>query len=598
MNAELLHSKLVQARDKQKSGDLAGAEGLYRQVLKADRNNQDALHLLGMVFFKRGQYGKAIDYIERAIRLREHTIFYSNLATAYQKSGDSEQAEENYRRALELNPDNLNAVNGLANILGAREDLKDAADLIMEALERNGDFDILLISLGNIFARMRRYADALDCFGRALKTGTSLQVPVFLSMARLLGRMGRTEEAKKSCMRVLEKDPDHRSALYQFARLLHDEGRFDEAIGRYEELIEKHPDYATAWRTMVLSRKWTRDDNDMEKRLLLSMERAEPLRKSQFCFALGKFYNDRGEYDRAFSFYREGNRIIKPCYDHSGNRKFIEAVIEEHRERKMNGPRITGHSSARPIFVVGMPRSGTTLVSSVLSGHPRITNLGELLEISILVRSLKNYLKHPELYPQCIRGMSDQHAARLAERYLSSVDQLAPGSDRVIDKLPQNFINLGFIEILFPNATIIHCRRNPLDTCLSCYFQFFFQNMSFAFDLEDLANYYRLYQRLMDYWSESLSIPLVEVEYEDMVTDLPSQARRLIEACSLEWDDRCLDHRGGSSVRTASRWQVRQPIYTSSMNRWKNYRDHIDVLLKAFPECRQEIEPEAHSASF
>ncbi|MBD3180415.1 MAG: tetratricopeptide repeat protein, partial [Candidatus Latescibacteria bacterium] len=584
MNTETIEKKLERARGMQVSGELSGAEGLYREVLKTDRGNRDALHLLGVIMMTRGDYERAVDYMERAIRSGEHTIFYSNLATAYLRKGEREKAESGYRRALELHPDNINAINGLANILGSREEMKSAVILLRDALERNGEVSILLVTLGNIYSRMRRYADSLECFDRSLAAGTRLEVPVHLSRGRLLRRMGRSEEAAESYRRVLELEPENRSAAYQLARILHDEGEFDRAAGQYRSVIEKFPDYATAWRNLVLTRKWSSDDTDMKKKLLWQMEKAPPLDKAQYCFALGKFYNDCGDYDRAFSYYREGNRIIDPGYDYQSNKRFVDAVIDEHMARKQSGNKITGHPSTKPVFIVGMPRSGTTLASSVLSRHPAVTGVGELMEVSILVKSLKNYLGSDRLYPYCIGDLSGDRARELAGRYLENLEQLAPGAERVIDKLPQNFIHLGFIELLFPNATVIHCRRNPLDTCLSCYFQFFIQSMSFAFDLQNLAKYYQLYRRFMDYWSGSLSIPLVNVDYEEMVRDLPGQARRLVEGCTLEWDDSCLDHRGGSSVRTASRWQVRQPVYTSSMNRWKNYRKHIKPLLEAFPE--------------
>ena len=238
-----------------------------------------------------------------------------------------------------------------------------------------------------------------------------------------------------------------------------------------------------------------------------------------------------------------------------------------------------GSGSDRPVFIVGMPRSGTTLVEQIISSHPRAAGAGELPDIPWLIQRLPAELGSGAGYPGCVEALDRESVQRLAGSYLDRLGLVSATTDRVTDKLPMNYMHLGLIAVLFPNAVIVHCKRDPMDTCLSCYFQNFSRDLGFCFDLEDLGFYYRHYETLMAFWAEVLPLCIHDVAYEDLVKNPEDVSRGLIEACGLEWDPRCLSpHKNRRPVKTASSWQVRQPLYKTSVARWKRYEKHLGPL--------------------
>jgi len=226
--------------------------------------------------------------------------------------------------------------------------------------------------------------------------------------------------------------------------------------------------------------------------------------------------------------------------------------------------------------------SGTTLVEQILASHPDVFGAGELRDIRSIVGTISKYDKNQSSFPDYIRTIDGKVLKGFAEAYLKRIRSLHSSSLRVVDKMPQNFLFLGLIAIMFPNASVVHCRRNPLDTCLSCYFQRFRMRQEYSFDLAHLGNYYRYYQDLMDHWRETLPIRIFDISYEDIVSDPEPQCRALLEYCGLNWDDRCLSfHKTQRPLTTASNLQVRQPLYNSSVERWRRYESHLGPLVAA-----------------
>ena len=244
-------------------------------------------------------------------------------------------------------------------------------------------------------------------------------------------------------------------------------------------------------------------------------------------------------------------------------------------------PRARVHSD-RPVFIVGMVRSGTTLVEQILSSHPDVYGAGELPDITEITRALPGFLGTGDRYPECLPKLTPEAADVMARRYLDRLTQIAPKARRVTDKLPGNFMYLGLIEFLFPGARIIHCMRDPVDTCLSAYFQDFSNNHPYAYDLSNLGAFYRGYLKLMAHWRKVIHLPLLEIKYEDLISDQERVTRSLVEFCGLEWDNRCLQfHETKRFVGTASHDQVNRPLYRESIQRWKNYERHLEPLLAA-----------------
>jgi hypothetical protein len=311
-------------------------------------------------------------------------------------------------------------------------------------------------------------------------------------------------------------------------------------------------------------------------------------------FALGKVYDRAGEYATAFDHYRTANDLKAEVvsYDRAAAERFVDQIIATCNEAFFERFAGIGNPSDRPIFIVGMPRSGTTLTEQILASHPRVAAGGELSEISQLVRRLAQRRGRPTPIGQTLQLLAPDDGEALGGLYLRALAEIDTEADRVTDKMPGNFNHLGLMAVLFPQASFIHCRRHPLDTCLSCYFQNFTNGQFFSYRLEDLGHSYRQYRRLIDHWQRVLPQPLQEARYEDVVEDLPARARELVAHCDLEWDERCLAfHRTERVVQTASKLQVRQPIYRSSLARWQRYEPFLGPLKESLGDVLADAPP-------
>jgi tetratricopeptide (TPR) repeat protein len=295
-------------------------------------------------------------------------------------------------------------------------------------------------------------------------------------------------------------------------------------------------------------------------------------------FALGKLYDSKKQYRKAFEHYRSGNELKHARYDPVEHVRKIDTIISTYSADMMAAMPRSGIRSERMVFVVGMPRSGTSLVEQVLSSHPDVFGAGELTYINQQTRTLDASAG----YPQCVPKLTQQALTENARNYLERISELSPDALRVIDKMPGNFAYLGYIELLFPGARIIHCKRDPLDTCLSNYFQNFSSLLYYAYNLTNLGAFYKNYTRLMEHWQKAITLPMIEVQYEDMIADQEGGSRRIVEFCGLEWDEQCMNfHKADRYVATASYDQVRRPMYKSSVARWKNYEKYIGPLIDA-----------------
>ena len=306
--------------------------------------------------------------------------------------------------------------------------------------------------------------------------------------------------------------------------------------------------------------------------------------RSHMHFALGQYFDAQRVPEQAFAHFDAGNRLH--ARRHPFDRRVFDARIERIVSRCtrdfFDGRHDMGDSSQRPLLIVGMPRSGTSLVEQIIASHPQAHGAGELNDIGRMARELPVVVGREKRYPECLNHLEPDAAAMLAQRYLGGLDARAPDATRVTDKMPFNMLWLGLIALILPNARVIYCRRNPMDNALSCYFQLFSRGLRFAYDLGDVGHVYRQHERLMAHWQTHLPLSMLTVDYEALVSDPESQSRRLIEFTGLDWDDRCLNfHRHARDVRTASVWQVRQPVYQSSLARWKAYEPWLAPLRES-----------------
>jgi hypothetical protein len=299
-------------------------------------------------------------------------------------------------------------------------------------------------------------------------------------------------------------------------------------------------------------------------------------------FHLGHLYDRTGEYDRAFSHFRQGNNLVQSPYDSDEHHRLVSSLIRAYDPASLaTHPRAT-LPTEQPIFIVGMPRSGTTLVEQILTSHPRVYGAGELDDLSQIAAALPRTLGSAEPYPRCLDTLTQAQVDALAQQHLAKLAALSGNAPRVTDKMPLNFLNLGLIALLFPHARVIHCTRDPLDTCLSCYFCNFAGNLPYTYDLAHLGQFYKEYTRLMRHWKKVLPVRMREVSYEQLVADPEAQMRALVAFCGLDWDGNCLEfHNTERAVMTASDVQVRRPIYNSSVGLWRRYEKHLAPLLEA-----------------
>jgi hypothetical protein len=305
--------------------------------------------------------------------------------------------------------------------------------------------------------------------------------------------------------------------------------------------------------------------------------------KMNLSFGLGKAFEDLGQYEKSFHFILEANRLKRETFDYdiSEDRVFIDNLKKTFDEQFIHQHSHSGYSSDAPIFIVGMPRSGTTLVEQILSAHPQVFGAGELRYMKIMIVDSCSNIEGLE-YPQCFAGFSENDFKEFGKAYVNELRQFSKEVKYITDKMPHNFLNIGLIKLILPNAKIIHCQRNPVDTCWSIFKNFFAGIHNYAYNLRELGEYYKLYEGLMAHWRTILPGFLFEIQYEELVADQENQTRRLLEYCGLDWQDDCLSfHKSSRPVRTASSTQVRQPIYNNSVLLWKRYAKELQPLLEA-----------------
>jgi tetratricopeptide (TPR) repeat protein len=359
-------------------------------------------------------------------------------------------------------------------------------------------------------------------------------------------------------------------------------GNFEEAGHHYRRAVQLQPDYAEAYFNLASTKRFTEDDPVIPAlEAQLSRVSSHSVRDRCFLhFAAGKIYEDIDQSDRAFEHYQQGNEMRGAHYDKQQQDQLIERMITVCDRAFLHTRVGKGEPSNRPIFIVGMPRSGTTLVEQILTQHSDVVGLGELPDIPSIAQTLPNHAPTASTYPECLSELDNKVFAGFGRSYLKRITKLAPGAKRTVDKLPGNFLHLGLIALMFPNATIIHCRRHPLDTCLSCYFKKFRSGHQYSFHLEDLGHYYLAYQRLMEHWHQVLPIPIFDLEYEALVHNQEQVTQDLLNFCGLTWEERCLAfHQSTQPVSTASNWQVRQPIYKTAVHRWQKYQSYLTPLI-------------------
>ena len=563
-------------------GRLDEAAASYRRALDADPEFAEAHNNLGELWLERGRADEALVSCQQALRIRpDFADAHQSLGKALVRLGRFDEAASSCRRVIAIRPGFAEAHNSLGSALLGLGYLQEAIASFQRTLEINPQFAEAHANLARALRGMGRLDDAVASYRRALLLKPDL-VLARTELATALRLQRRTDEAELTCRQALRTDPDFAAAFIVLAELRADVGLFAESEELFGRAIAIDPASPEAWAGLTRVRRMTPADEPW----LVAMQRfveegIPPQRELLLRYAIGKFFDDVGDFERAFGNYRRANELAKSCgpaHERGSLSRTIDLVIRSYDGHWVHRQRAAVPRSARPVFIVGMLRSGTTLAEQILASHPQIFGAGELTFWSEVAAAA---LANASAANVTAMRMSDAALADLADRYLQALRKWSPDALRVVDKLPTNFLFLGLIHAALPGARIIHLLRHPMDTCVSIYFQHFESANTYTNDLGDLAHYYGEYCRLMKHWRAVLPAEaILEVPYEGLVTDLPAWTRRMLEFIGVPWDARCLEFNlTARPVVTASKWQVRQKLFGSSVGRWRHYQRFLTPLM-------------------
>lgn len=612
--------RLQQGLDHHRAGRLREADAQYRAVLKEEPRHPDALYLMGVLALQVGDAQAAVRLFTEATAVRpgdpevrnmcgeaqrelgdpdaaiacyrealdidpRHAGAWNNLGNACRDAGDIAGAVEAYERALAIDPDLPMAHNNLGVVLKSRGRIGEAIRHFEKALAVAPDYAEAGLNLGNALRLAGRREEAIRQLKQliALHPGTAL---AHLSLGVVYDEIGRPGEAVTRYEKALALRPDYPEAYNNLGNALDQLGRHEEAAGHFRRAVELRPGYAEAWRNLSRIRPGDIDPSALQQ--LLARQDLDAGDAVHCHFALGAVYREAGDHDRAFEHYASGNRLKRAALNYDADRvdadiERLERVFDAGYFERVRG---LGSDSRRPVFVLGMPRSGTTLVEQILASHPGVHGAGELDTLRQFEASIARSLGGSRPYPECLEEAGAGLIREYADRYLAVLERIDPRARRVTDKMPGNFLRIGLIRTLLPQARIIHVRRAPLDVCVSNYLHYFATGNEYAFDLAELGRYYLAYERLMAHWAAVLpDEAMLTVRYEELLADQEAVSRRMIDYLGLEWSDACLEfHRTERPVHTFSSLQVRRPIYASAVGRWRAYRQHLGPLIELLGE--------------
>ncbi len=557
------------------------AAASYGCALACNPEFPEAHNNLGQLQAELGRLEEARSSCRRALHARPNFAdAHLNLGRVLVRLGNFEEALRSCRRAMAIDPQCAEAYNTLGSALLGLAKVPEAIASFQRALDLNPGLAEAHANRAHALRGLGRLDDAVAGYRQALAIEPHM-VLAHSELATALRLQRRGEEAERSCRQALTIDPDCVSALIVLAELRADAGLFGEAEQLFRRALSADPASAEALAGLARVRRMGPADASWLAATQRLVERGiPPYQEMLLRYAMGKYFDDRGEFGYAFQNYTSANALAKRCgprHDRGALTAAIDRIIRSHNRAWIERPRALVDQSVRPVFIVGMLRSGTSLAEQILASHPAVFGAGELPFWSEVTADALSEASTPTA---AIFGVSEAALAEQGKRYLNALKELSPGALRVVDKLPTNFLSLGFIHAALPRARIIHLLRHPLDTCLSIYFQHFEATNTYTHDLGDLAHYYQEYRRLMAHWQSVLPADSVlQVPYEGLVADVQTWARRMLDFIGLPWDSRCLEfHLTARPVVTASKWQIRQRLFGSSVGRWRNYERFVAPL--------------------
>lgn len=611
------HSNLCEMR--RQLGDLPGAIASGRAALACDPNYAPGANNLGIALFENGDVDEAVALYRRAIALRPaFAEAHNNLGNALRAKKEPAEAIAAFKAALSHRPHYAEAHNNLGNTLREQRSFREADLAFQQAIALKRDyvdaytslalslfdqerseeaFAVLALAisaapdhpepafyLAQGLLKERKAEGARSACQRALHANPN-HVPTLTILARILRELERVEDAIAAAQRALEIDPGYLDALNILGLLLMESGDLRGACAQFEQALRLDPGSLNSLINLVSARKVKRDDPCMGALEAAVAAEAGEEARIPLHFALGKAYDDAGRHEEALAQFMSGARLKRALltYDEPAMHATFDRVRSIFTRSFLAERSGLGDPQARPIFIIGMPRSGSTLVEQILASHARIQGGGEMDQLHRAVGKIDQAFGGMVHYPELMHLMEVDQMHDIIATYQGSLPRLAPGKRVVIDKMLNNFFYVGLVHILFPNAVIIHCRRDPVDTCISCFSKLFRDDIPYSYDFGELARYHGKYAELMTHWQQVLPEgAILDVQYEEVVRDIEGAARRLIARCGEAWDPACLRfHETDRPIRTASITQVREPLYATSVGRWCRYGSALQPLLDA-----------------
>jgi tetratricopeptide (TPR) repeat protein len=550
------------------------------RALALEGDNAQTLNNLANTLKRLGFAAQAEELWNAALKLKpDYAEVYSNLANLLLDQGEYDRAEASARRAIDLSPRLADAYVNLAATHTARHAHASAVTIIDALLAFAPRHARALAARALALKELDRLDEALEAAKRA-----ALAAPESPEPHNALGQVYQAMSAFEPALAAYERaaalpGPAQQDAIANRGSLYMEVGRNEEALHAMEEAAKAFPNSPGVLFNQTELRRFKPGDPLIAKmQALIAREGITLSDRATLHFGLGKAFLDLGDSEAAFRHYDEGNRLKRStfAYDPDQNERWMAGIAEVFTPALLAKKANAGARSSLPVFVVGMPRSGTTLIEQVLGSHPFVSAAGELKRLQGLVDALPNY-------PACVADLSAAELKALGEAYLAYAAPLAAGRWHVVDKMPSNFLVCGMIRLILPDARIIHCRRDAVDTCLSCYTKLFAGEQPFAYDQTELGRFHRAYQALMAHWRATLPAShFLEVDYEAVVDDLEREARHMLDFLRLPWNETVLRfHEMERPVRTASVNQVRQPIYRTSAGRWRKHAEQLQPLLMA-----------------
>ena len=574
------------------AGNFYVAEQYAQSVLETDPQHAEALHMLGAICWQRGDLVQAVAYLEKSLVCNEaNALTWQHLADVHSAAGNGAAAIAHYEQALRLRPDFAEGHNTLGVALLNAGQAARAADCFRQTIRLRPTWAAAYNNLGNALRALGQAAAAVQAFEQALALA-----PDNPDIAYNLGTIHHVDREELDLAvgyyrQALSLKPAYVAEICNsLGTALKEQGLLDEASAHFRETLRLQPHHAMAsynLSELAGAGRYVFAPSELAGiKALLALGSCTATERILYGFALGTVLDKQKAYEDAFAYFQEANSLKKSllqesnlAFDAAAHALLVERTMAAYDAPYFERVKHWGMASEVPVFIVGMPRSGSTLVEQILASHAQVFGWGESGAMDRFVNQGKPANAAERYAPLVIADAGAAH--RQAADYLQRLQEVGKGATRVTNKSLENITHLGLIATLFPHARIIHCRRQPLDVCLSCYFKNF-QDMAFSWSLEDIGAYYRQYEKLLAHWSAVLPTPIHEISYEELVHNQEAVSRQLIAFCGLEWDERCLSFFNTRRVvRTASSVQVRKPMSPDAMGRWQNYRGHLGPLIRA-----------------